>query len=130
MPNKNEKVIIMKIVKWIMGASIPLPIACKAIALPFELITLSVSFCFVRYNISYSDQSNQVKASLPHTTIRPVVCPSPTLFKSLHLLQNLPEKRISSLQASTPSLDRKRAREKGHRSRNPLTGKHSFRPLP
>ena len=44
MPNKNEKVIIMKIVEWIMGASIPLPIACKAIALPFELITLYFYF--------------------------------------------------------------------------------------
>ena len=33
--------------KWIMGVSIPLPIACKAIALPFELITQrSVSLTF------------------------------------------------------------------------------------
>ena len=29
-----------EIEKWIIRASIPLPIACKAIALPFELITL------------------------------------------------------------------------------------------
>ena len=32
--------------KWIIRASIPLPIACKAIALPFELITL-VAFSLI-----------------------------------------------------------------------------------
>ena len=36
-----------------MGASIPLPIACKAIALPFELITLNLFFPFVHYNITH-----------------------------------------------------------------------------
>ena len=83
---KQNNIQVKKIEKeWIMGASIPLPIACKAIALPFELITLRALFCFVRYNISYSDQSNQVKASLP---IQPFVqwsaqlrlCSSPSIF--------------------------------------------------
>ena len=40
---------ILKQKEWIIGASIPLPIACEAIALPFELITLADRSWYIPY---------------------------------------------------------------------------------
>ena len=95
MPNKNEKVIIMKIVKWIMGASIPLPIACKAIALPFELITLPLISRFVHYNIR--DVSHQLNLYLHSNELTPQI-PSPFPISLTFLYPAIP---INSLLSTT-----------------------------
>ena len=95
MPNKNEKVIIMKIVEWIMGASIPLPIACKAIALPFELITLPLTSRFVHYNIR--DVSHQLNLYLHSNEFSPQILSSdPSILTFLY-----PAIPINSLLSTT-----------------------------
>ena len=37
--NTRKRIVAVEKEKWITRVSIPLPIACKAIALPFELVT-------------------------------------------------------------------------------------------
>ena len=39
--NTRKRIVAVEKEKWITRVSIPLPIACKAIALPFELVTLT-----------------------------------------------------------------------------------------
>lgn len=53
------------------GASIPLPIACKAIALPFELITLPLTSRFVHYNLR--DVSHQLNLYLHSNEFSPQI---------------------------------------------------------
>ena len=66
-----------------MGASIPLPIACKAIALPFELITLPLTSRFVHYNLR--DVSHQLNLYLHSNEFSPQILSSdPSILTYLY----------------------------------------------